>query len=803
MLTKLTIAILLASSYVIQFVKGECANACNGHGKCTSYDMCICNRNWQANDCSERVCQYGLAHVDTPKGDLDMDGSVTSPPNIVAENSFKYPYGTTEKFPLMEDSDLNILTNTAHYYMECSNKGTCDRSTGECACYDGYDGASCQRASCPGYPASCSGHGVCRTISQLAAADDGNIYKLWDKDSTMGCKCDAGYYGPDCSLRRCKSGIDPLYLDDASTVKYSIFDFATVTTKTEALGNSAPIFTDGLSASGKGYWAIRFYDIYGEDWLTAPIVAGASCATVIKALEAIPNDVIPPGQTWCSMNAETTAVSSNLAGGAWDYMDANPPAGSDHPQSIVYRAAFWETQPFAPLSNIVNDGSPTRSATGGFPSSYDTPALVPVAGYVYRIKFFGNPGALKQPKIEIYLDGKRPSLATPDSGSVKNNVITKVWTDGQQGESYDYFADHCDGAAVKVSNTGSGNAKSKLVMVDGQGNTGTMAKKLKACLGASDFDSSNNVIADVYNWDFGSVTYPHLIKLVRSQTTYTDGGYYVALIYDGTDFILLTPFAPLDNMATDVFEVYTTQGTLAMTSNYTEALFGFGSQEIILTGGTSNTFATLAENYDTDPNHGATNLPGTRSEYAGGISCETEYNLKYRAKLRGDYNWETQYIQYCLNKTDIFTVLNVDDYNANPPHINLYTASKLYTKSYEWSVQDIWGSANALSLATAAAGSPDNPDSVMGLHEATIGTKILQSNLGMNWASSAAGQSALTGSIKHPVFRVYKFFPAVASTYNLVNECSNRGICQTDTGLCQCFPGYSSDDCHEQNSLAV
>lgn len=48
-------------------VSAECANACNGHGKCTSFDMCICNRNWQAADCSERVCQFGIAHVDTPK----------------------------------------------------------------------------------------------------------------------------------------------------------------------------------------------------------------------------------------------------------------------------------------------------------------------------------------------------------------------------------------------------------------------------------------------------------------------------------------------------------------------------------------------------------------------------------------------------------------------------------------------------------------------------------------------------------------------------------------------------------------
>ena len=35
-------------------LRAECANACNGHGTCTSYDMCICHRNWQANDCSER-----------------------------------------------------------------------------------------------------------------------------------------------------------------------------------------------------------------------------------------------------------------------------------------------------------------------------------------------------------------------------------------------------------------------------------------------------------------------------------------------------------------------------------------------------------------------------------------------------------------------------------------------------------------------------------------------------------------------------------------------------------------------------
>jgi hypothetical protein len=31
-------------------------------------------------------------------------------------------------------------TNKAHGSTECSGKGLCDRKTGECQCFDGYDG---------------------------------------------------------------------------------------------------------------------------------------------------------------------------------------------------------------------------------------------------------------------------------------------------------------------------------------------------------------------------------------------------------------------------------------------------------------------------------------------------------------------------------------------------------------------------------------------------------------------------------------------------------------------------------------
>lgn len=889
----------------VNVINAECANACNGHGKCTSYDMCICNRNWQASDCSERVCQYGLAHVDSPKGDLDMSGSISDADTPVIENSFLYPYGTTEQFPAMQDSDLQTQIQSAHFYMECSNKGTCDRSTGECSCFDGFDGASCQRASCPN---SCSGHGVCKTIEALATSDGDNIYKLWDRESTMGCECDAGYSGPDCSERLCKHGIDPLYFDDSTTVKYSIYNFVVAATdkKADTTVNSAAlsvVFHDGTlpNTDGTGEWAIRFFDIHGEDWVTQPLKSGATCAQVVAALEALPNNVIPKDYTVCS------TLTSDVAGAfptSVNELDFDGNVGNDifettaiapnRQRKVLFASAFWETVLPQTFAEAMNAGQQTAFATAavheGFPSSYgdttNTP-LVPIVGYYYRLKFFGNPGKLKEPEIEIYLDGKRPSLLTTSG----YQVITRVYTDGQQGESDDNFADHCDGVTATINRGGLTTNAPTAVSFTYLGLSTSELALLKACLGSSDDDDTNNV--ETYNWDWGNSIFPHLIKIVRSTTTYTDGGYYVALVWsngqtvkekDGAAdqtgaFILVNPFKSLDtdddgatnndyNFGTDLYDIYTTKGTLALTTSKTknqlydasalksehltttEAIFGFGSKEIIMTLPLANADTALA--------------PGSAS---GSVSCE-------HLTAADDY--------YCLNKTDIFTLLHLDagdittnvaDYKTtiwdyNPPNINLYTAEKLFTKTADFSIADLyatdtstptfgstginriqtdistnWGAAlvgagarathvltNAVTanIVTGAekilvlSGSADGAiDAAYGAPQ--VGDLVTFTNVvkgsyvtaisGNTYTLSQDQTNVLDGAVdadtinvkfyRHPQFQIYKFIPHASSKYKYVAECSNRGTCDYATGQCSCFAGYSSDACQTQNSLAV
>jgi len=206
---------------------GECPNSCSGHGECKSYDQCSCQLEgvvinpkgnqykraeeygkaiapmaaWTGADCSQMRCPRGISWVTPAKDDtIDNDDQLNPESTMWCEHKLS---------------------------VECSDKGLCDRTTGQCTCFPGYTGAACQRTQCPN---DCSGHGICQ--SNIKFAQDATIMmdpslynefgfnadfdylvsydKAWDSGLHYGCKCDIGYRGPDCSLVECPSADDPL-----------------------------------------------------------------------------------------------------------------------------------------------------------------------------------------------------------------------------------------------------------------------------------------------------------------------------------------------------------------------------------------------------------------------------------------------------------------------------------------------------------------------------------------------------------------------------------------------------------------
>jgi hypothetical protein len=111
------------------------------------------------------------------------------------------------------------IHNVAHDIdVECSNAGLCDRSSGECNCFEGFEGHACQRRTCigssfasnpQGTGSSCFNRGRCMTMRELSLYHKDSsleeapvIYgsqagdpTTWDADVLQGCKADEyGYF---------------------------------------------------------------------------------------------------------------------------------------------------------------------------------------------------------------------------------------------------------------------------------------------------------------------------------------------------------------------------------------------------------------------------------------------------------------------------------------------------------------------------------------------------------------------------------------------------------------------------------
>jgi len=208
------------------------------------------------NDCSERLCNFGKAWIDTNLGDLNANGIIDTDQqvysgyaNTLVGEQYDPNYGVARKSNLAQWDE-------AHFYRECSNKGICNRKTGICDCFPGFEGEGCRRMSCP---LDCNGHGKCQLIEHEKLNSE---YSLWDQDKVQRCNCDPGYQGPDCSIRACPKGIDPVeftYTNADSVYKIEFHEVAKQAWNTGKLPNGPTFFT------------LTYTDDFGDVWTTHAI----------------------------------------------------------------------------------------------------------------------------------------------------------------------------------------------------------------------------------------------------------------------------------------------------------------------------------------------------------------------------------------------------------------------------------------------------------------------------------------------------------------------------------------------------
>jgi len=301
--------------------------------------------------------------------------------------------------------------------------------------------------------------------------------------------------------------------------------------------------------------------------------------------------------------------------------------------------------------------------------------------------------------------------------------------------------------------------------------TTTEMKLLKKCLGDSDGFVSNNV--EVYDWDYGATMFfteqydtwimsgtPHVIKLVkRVPNDDFDGGKFALVWYSPKD---------------DKFYVATKQSDLI--SEYA----------IFVTDGTAER-VYLDQNKDSAYNATETAVTAYFTQFTNTLymsfdaSCETGLS----------------FVEPCLQKDDLIFITDAN-----------WGSSELIVEKAE-SVR-FFGGGSPVSYGEGFADTTDlyTITKIWKAEETSKSATFTDQyritvDKNINWDGSKVADPDGDGDLKTGYVQILKFTPASTGSYTYVSQCSNRGLCNGDDALCECFKGYTNDNCDTQSSLAV
>ena len=873
---------------LIGMASAECPNACSGHGTCGAKDSCACYQNYQGNDCSERTCYFGIAHVDTPKGDLNADGYVSGPLTTVITGSEVYPWGTTEQYP-------NADANEGHFYMECSNKGMCDRKTGTCDCFDGYEGTACVRASCPN---ECSGHGTCESIKELAeqksyntnahdvptstpvgstpethhnfdlAIEESYAYDLWDQDKTLGCKCDPVYYGADCSLKKCKYGVDPLFYDNADGVikQTTVIHLGSKSARNENIG---------------GTFRIVFYDVFGEKYVTKQIDATrttTSAAKVRAALEALPNGVIshtsgditgtPPSAVTVSKSAiagETTTTGTIGAGAEGELgagLGVSGAAVGTGATDSGYGPEFtvtFNTNPGMLKSieldtrEINNPGTPdywvANTRQGQFSSRYST-NLGRVQGLDYGSKLLytnsdwytanGDNTMVKIGGQEVRVTGGTAyqlQLSEPYLGASIIPTLTNT------GASATAFA--ADTHTLTIVAPGTSIISNHLL--DGAklytGGCSLTSDAAAAAVNAAAMKTATSLLCDATHDCTSDILDGTDTPIYRRTDDPTNQNLYATADTGvATDALLTTRGSP------DVYVVAAPEVAVVKSFTTATSVFGLTGALAAATGSTDNlvfvngqgpytptaTIGTGATDFAVDATSGgaatldflsadfdnaqtAMNLQITKADtksIAGG-SILALNGRRYKVKsvgttaANGKITLTENFAGGQLLQLCSACFAGIDDHSdAAKSVITIATKKLTITKGDYLLVAGYVNTDLKMTVgAEATAGDHADGQSFTTSFGANKGRPATATAVGAAQGTAAVLSAQTTALYKE--INTNNYIGSVvtesleAAPFQYVSQCSSRGTCDSSTGVCKCFKGYSNDNCDNQNMLAM
>merc|ERR1719181_901859 len=638
----------------------------------------------------------------------------------------------------------------------------------------------------------------------------------------MGCKCDPVYYGADCSLKKCKYGVDPLFYDNVVGEKYVTKGI------NAARGTTALAVREALEALPNGVISANNQDVTGTPPAAVTVSAQGNAGTIttdgcIGAGVATNGASVgaglgAQGAAGVSYGSEYTITFKSNPGvlkgieldtrnvnnpGSPEYWVANSRQGQfasrysnrigrintlKYGSKLLYTNSDWRTT--APQHSLVKVGGQEFRITAvdakfltldyAFLGADIVPVLTDTGITATAFDLTNNPDEMTVSGVTtqiiadsvaagtgVYVRDCPMTTSTTASDNIATTGTTLKIQTGHDCQSNGYSAggdivyrrsDDPNNQNMYMSGDGLGTATAKglatsrgspdVYFVDetqNQANAKAFIKSYVASTNTATFDAAHGagtIDTLIFANGLGPIKLP---AITAADTTVVSTDF---ANFFGADF----------NVANTKFPLYT-----AVASSDATAIAG----KVLLINGRRYKIKSRAS--------GTAAKVVLNENYAGGqlqtvcSTCVTAYTAA-GTSLTVDRN----------------ILLAVDDRILISGKVHEDFVSTIGTATGTGGV----GGTAVVPSAGALRGGPAN----VGGAAADVGTLAGAARLDL---------IKLTDKESNTATIITEAGSPSTAPYQYVAQCSNRGTCDSATGLCKCFKGYSNDNCDTQNMLAA